>query len=421
MQTLNATQKTKKTAAGRIPVDWEAVNIGEYLKEISVRNFPINTSLPVLSVTNTQGFVTSESYFDRKVYSKDLSNYKIIEKEQFAYNPSRINVGSIAQLKSFDKGCLSPMYVVFEAQEGLMADYLAYWIQSGRFRNLIDASTQGTVRDSVNFSALAGFPFARPPVDEQKKIIIILSCVDDIISKTQAVIDETQRLKKALMQELFTRGLPGRHRTFRPSIFGLVPKEWNIVKIADVATVDYGISESVSANTDPKLGWPILTGANIGLDGELSFHKLVYIAPPTADQFILKKGDILLNWRSGSPAHVGKAAIFDEEGNYTYASFVLRIRAFKASSHYLHALFNFMREHELFFSNVSQQVNFKMNGAVFRELEIPLPTLQEQREIISIFRGLDAKYLVENSILKKAFLLKSALMQILLTGEVRVK
>ena len=101
MQTLNAAQKTKKTAAGRIPVDWEAINLGDYLREISVRNSPVNTNLPVLSVTNTQGFVTSESYFDRKVYSKDLSNYKIVHKDQFAYNPSRINVGSIAQLKSF--------------------------------------------------------------------------------------------------------------------------------------------------------------------------------------------------------------------------------------------------------------------------------------------------------------------------------
>ncbi len=68
----------------------------------------------VLSVTNSRGFVLPEYQFVRRVASSDLSNYKVVTREQYAYNPSRINVGSIARLDGWDKGVLSPMYVVFK-------------------------------------------------------------------------------------------------------------------------------------------------------------------------------------------------------------------------------------------------------------------------------------------------------------------
>lgn len=159
----------------KVPQGWRYIKLGEYLKELSERhNSSSNNDIPVLSVTNRPGFTVSEEFFDRKVFSKDLSNYKIVRKGQFAYNPSRVNVGSIARLKEFDKGLLSPMYVAFETKGGLNGSYLDYWISSQRFRNLVKASTQGSVRDSLNFSALAEFPFNLPPETEQRKIVSIL-------------------------------------------------------------------------------------------------------------------------------------------------------------------------------------------------------------------------------------------------------
>ena len=84
-----------------------------YIYEISVRN-KNNDINNVLSVTNTKGFINQSEQFDKSVASDDLSNYKIIKKGQFAYNPSRVNVGSIDLLKSFNYGILSPMYIIFE-------------------------------------------------------------------------------------------------------------------------------------------------------------------------------------------------------------------------------------------------------------------------------------------------------------------
>jgi type I restriction enzyme S subunit len=422
MQTLNAAQKTKKTAAGRIPVDWEAINLGDYLREISVRNSPVNPNLPVLSVTNTQGFVTSESYFDRKVYSKDLSNYKIVHQDQFAYNPSRINVGSIAQLKSFEKGCLSPMYVVFEAQKGLDADYLAYWIQSGRFGNLIESSTQGTVRDSVNFSALAGFPFALPPVDEQKKITTILFCVDDCISKTQAVIEQTQFLKKALMQELFTRGLPGKNKKLKKTKIGEIPMNWEVKSISDLLVFcQYGLNHPLSS--DP-VGTPILRMNNISETG-LNFSDLKYavLSKEEEKEYILQDGDLLFN-RTNSPALVGKVALFYGIKNMSFASYLLRLRVDpnKANPRWLNYFFNRdeiqAKLRYLATPGVSQS---NINATLMQSIELGVPSIEEQNEISGTIDSLVQRADIEIAAFDKLKYLKSALMQVLLTGEMRVK
>jgi restriction endonuclease S subunit len=128
-----------------------------------------------------------------------------------------------------------------------------------------------------------------------------------------------------------------------------------------------------------------LTGANITLDGALDFSKIVYIAAPKKENFILRKGDLLLNWRSGSEEHVGKTAIFDTDESYTYASFVLRIRPDeRMNRRFLWRLLNHMREFRLFGSSTSQQVNFKMNAAMFRDVEVVCPPRELQDEIVDL-------------------------------------
>ena len=87
-------------------------HLAKFAHEVSERNRGGNEAR-VLSVTNSRGFVLPEDQFERRVASADLSNYKVVTRGQYAYNPSRINVGSIARLDDWDLGVLSPMYVVF--------------------------------------------------------------------------------------------------------------------------------------------------------------------------------------------------------------------------------------------------------------------------------------------------------------------
>ena len=297
-------------------------------------------------------------------------------------------------------------------------EYLYYLFPTLALEKSSDRAVKGR---TLNKAKLRALRLALPPLTEQRKIAAILSSLDDAIEKTRAVIDQVQVVKRGLMQELLTRGLPGRHTRFKQTEIGKIPEEWAIVRIIDVADVDYGISAAVSANTDPGIGWPILTGANLTLDGQIDLFKLVYHEPPSKERFYLRKNDLLLNWRSGSPKHVGKTALFDLEGNYTYASFVLRIRSRgKLVPGFGHVLLNFMRNAEFFSKDLSQQVNFKMNAAVFREILIRLPPVDEQEKIALTAARFDSRLASEAQLLAALQNVKAALMSVLLTGELRV-
>lgn len=97
-----------------LPPGWRRLRLGELIREVSIRRGIADQHLSVLSVTNSQGFVRSADYFEGTVHSNDLSKYKVVRSNQFAYNPSRINVGSLARLANGEEGVVSPMYVVFE-------------------------------------------------------------------------------------------------------------------------------------------------------------------------------------------------------------------------------------------------------------------------------------------------------------------
>lgn len=102
----------KMTELGELPESWEVVRLGEYLKASKLKNKE-SKNFNVYTVSNIKGFILSDDFFDKRVYSKNLQNYKIVKKGYFAYNPARVNVGSIALFQNTKEGLVSPMYVVF--------------------------------------------------------------------------------------------------------------------------------------------------------------------------------------------------------------------------------------------------------------------------------------------------------------------
>lgn len=188
----------------RFSGEWEDIRLKDVLREEKSRNKE-NASERVLSVTNHSGFVLPEEQFSKRVASANVSNYKVVRKGQYGYNPSRLNVGSFARLDSYDEGLLSPMYVVFSIKKQLLnSDYFLNWMSSNEAKQRIAGSTQGSVRDSVGFDALCGFPFKLPPMEEQQKIAAVLSSADQEISALQQKLDALKQEKKALMQQLLT-------------------------------------------------------------------------------------------------------------------------------------------------------------------------------------------------------------------------
>ncbi|OCL90830.1 restriction endonuclease subunit S [Arcobacter porcinus] len=182
--------------------EWEEIRLGKYIKEISKKNKE-NVEL-VLSVTNKHGFIAQKDYFEKEVASKDTSNYKIVKKGNFAYNPSRINVGSLGLLEEYEIGILSPMYVIFECLKGLDKQYLNYWLNTHNFTGNLSKFLSGSVRDSLAFNDMKLMKIKLPSLPEQQKIAEVLSLADDEINLLKNELEELKLQKKALMQKLLT-------------------------------------------------------------------------------------------------------------------------------------------------------------------------------------------------------------------------
>ena len=127
---------------------WFIAKVGKHVQQISIRNksdMPIN----VFSVTNSEGFMKSTDFFSKEVFSKNTTNYKIVEKYDFAYNPSRINVGSIDYLKIADSALVSPLYVIFRTNNLINNEYLLRFLKSDWGLLQIKSNTEGAVSPSL--------------------------------------------------------------------------------------------------------------------------------------------------------------------------------------------------------------------------------------------------------------------------------
>ena len=203
MQQLFSGQLRFKDENGNDFPDWGEKRLGEYLIHKSTRNKDLKVEL-VLSVSNKKGFISQEEQFDGyEVASKDVSNYKIVDRDDIAYNPSRINVGSIARLINFEQGIVSPMYVIFSLKGDLDKIYFENLYNTHRFKHLIKVGCSGSVRDSLNFDDLCDFEFKFPSIKEQQKIATYLSRVDTKIESVNNQITQTQTFKKGLLQLMF--------------------------------------------------------------------------------------------------------------------------------------------------------------------------------------------------------------------------
>lgn len=178
--------------------------VGAFAEEVSARN-PGGNDARVLSVTNTRGFVLPEDRFERRVASADLSNYKVVRRGQYAYNPSRINVGSIARLDGWDDGVLSPMYVVFRLDDAKVeSDFFLHWLNSHEARQRIKNSAQGSVRETVSFFEFAALTISLPDTDKQIAIARYLNSLREEIDLLDRSVVALKAQKRGLMQKLLT-------------------------------------------------------------------------------------------------------------------------------------------------------------------------------------------------------------------------
>lgn len=177
--------------------------IGDFIEQTSKRNKDC-AILNVLSVSNSQGFIQqSEQFENRIVASDDTSNYKIVARNDFAFNPARINVGSIARLTTFERGIVSPMYICFRTKDNLLPEYLDYYFESKRFFAEIQKRLEGSVRQCLSFEGLCNIPLCIPTVEVQQQIGKRLSTLAKEIKLEIDFLELLQRQKRFLLHQMF--------------------------------------------------------------------------------------------------------------------------------------------------------------------------------------------------------------------------
>ena len=147
-------------------------------------------------------------------------------------------------------------------KEGARVEFLYYLIQHHKRR--LERLAAGSTFLEVSKRTIRDFRVVAPPLPEQRKIAAILSSVDDAIEKTQSVIDQVQVVKRGLMQELLTRGLPGRHTRFNKTEMGEIPEGWIIKTVAEVGKVVTGSTPNTSNHVFWNGTIPFVTLADLG-------------------------------------------------------------------------------------------------------------------------------------------------------------
>ena len=409
----------------RIPLSWKRLPLSALSQRIRRRNTIGNKN--VLTISAIHGLVNQRSFFNKIVASKDLSNYFLLNKGEFAYNKSYSTgypVGVVRKLDRYDTGVLSPLYICFGmSSRNVDTNYAQYFFDSQSFIDEINDIAKEGARNhgllNVGVEDFFNLSFILPPLPEQKKIATILSSVDEVIEKTRAQIEKLKDLKTGMMQELLTKGIG--HTEFKDSLVGRIPVEWQ----------HYSIGELSSFVTSGSRGWaqfyaaegPIfirignLTRQHINL----KFDDVVHVNPPNSAEGRRTKvqpDDLLIS----ITADLGIIGVINSSIDQAYVNqHISLVRLEKPEiSRWLGHYLAFENTQKQFIANNDSGAKAGLNLNAIRNTIVSLPPPQERDTIVSILDGIDSTIEVQQSKLNHVCHLKKSLMQDLLTGKVRV-
>lgn len=187
--------------------EWVKSTVYDNIQEVKEKNI-VENNYPVLSVVKEGEFKASEDVFTKQVYSKNTKNYKIVRRNQVAYNPARANIGSIAMLKEYDVGLVSPIYTVFEMKDTITPTFFYYYMNQPIFQKMIKHHAIGTTRQNFPFEAFKMFPMVVPPMELQLKFEEIAKPIEKKIAKLKEENEVLAEIRDTLLPKLMSGELP---------------------------------------------------------------------------------------------------------------------------------------------------------------------------------------------------------------------
>lgn len=182
-------------------------NVFDNVIQIKERNKD-EQNYPVLSVVKEGEFKASEDVFTKQVYSRSTKNYKIVRRNQVAYNPARANIGSIAMLRDYEVGLVSPIYIVFEMKDTITPAFFYYYMKQPMFLEMIRHHAIGTTRQNFPFEAFKMFPMAVPPMELQLNFEKIAGPIEQKISVLKEENEVLAEIRDTLLPKLIGGELP---------------------------------------------------------------------------------------------------------------------------------------------------------------------------------------------------------------------
>ena len=377
------------------------VPLGNYITEYSVRNRS-GEDIPVYSVTNSQGFC--KEYFDKEVASKDKTTYKIVPRGYFAYNPSRINVGSVDWQRCEGRVIVSPLYNVFSVSEKMERQYLFYFLKSNVGRQMIKAKASGSVRDNLKMDMLKEMIIPERTIEEQKKCVATLDKLKIIISLWEKEIKKLDDLIKARFVELFGDLASPKCKWQYEKLVDMC------VNVDDIKCGPFGTQLSKDEYVESGVAvWEIPQ-----INSLFSTTPTHYLTEEKAKQlaaYSIKSGDIAMS-RKGN---VGKCAVFPSSlAEGIIHSDVLRIRLDNSR-----VLPVFMM-HQLHYSGaVQHQIELVSSGAIMaginvtklKQIFVHIPPMEIQKQFATFVAQVDKSKFAVQKALEETQILFDSLIQ----------
>jgi type I restriction enzyme S subunit len=363
--------------------------LSELVEYVSIKNDM--EEIDVLTVSNVNGFVKQTEHFSNRVIaSENKENYKLIKKDYFAYNPARINVGSIARNKEDIIGIVSPMYVVFKTNNKILPVFLEYFFQTYIFNSQMNSMLSGSVRKTLDFESLSKIKINLPSIADQEKIGLFLSAVDRLIFIQEKIIVQLKKYKSFLFQKIFFKNVNYQSVLFS-GIFSRVSRK-NVTNFQNVYTIS----------------------AQMGLVPQKEFFTKDVSSEIKTNYTLIEKGEFAYNksYSNGFPFGAFKRLDNVEKCSVSPLYLCFKINKPESSNYMLYYFESGAFNSEL--NKIAQEgarnhglLNISLNDIM--NTHILLPDIKSQLKIGNFFYTLDLFIRKEESKLKKFMKIKKAL------------
>ena len=398
------------------PCDWRYEKIGKYL--VSYDEYSNATEQYELATSSRQGLMLQTDYYSDQRFDETAGGFHVVPEGYITYR--HMSDDDIFKFNVNHLGAsvlVSPEYPVFtttdELHQGLLLEYLN---DSAEFRAFCRAQKKGSTRTRMYFSRLGEFSMPIPPKAEQQRIAEILSACDRGIELKQKLMEELQQLKKTCLAKMF----PQKGCTIPEIRFPGFTDPWEQRKLGDIGTTFTGLSGKSKedfGHGDARF----VTYMNV-FTNPVSDPEKVEAVEIDKSQNAIQYGDVFFTTSSETPEEVGMSSVWLENTKNTYLnSFCFGYRPVdKIDPHYLAYMLrsDAVRKKIVYLAQGISRYNISKNKVM--QIEVPLPELAEQKQLGEYFRQLDTLITLHQRELEEMQQKKKALMQLLLTGLVRV-